>query len=192
MAWLVSLGEWGKWRRAAIPFVQGKRVLELAHGTGHLLGSLSDAGFEVVGIDLSPQMGRIARRQTGGRVSLVRGNGQRLPFHAQSFDSVVVTFPTPFILEQDTLLSLRRVLRDEGCVVIVPSGRLTGSGVIEQLISLAFAVTGQGGDATAYDGWRQAFAQAGFELDVHQVDLGKSAVTILVAQKNDSLPTVHC
>ncbi len=179
VAWLVSLGEWGKWRRAAIPFLQGKRILELAHGTGHLLATLRGEGFDVVGMDLSPEMGRIARRRTKGNVPLVQGGGQALPFQANAFDSVVVTFPTAFILEPETLFNLRRVLREEGCVVIVPSGALNGHGIVERLIDWAFAATGQRGGGDVFVEWGERFAAVGFYIEMEKVDLGRSWVVVL-------------
>ena len=60
VAHVVSLGEWQAWGRAVIPFLgpaapQGTplRLLELAHGPGHLHLTLRQAGYHVVGIDLS-------------------------------------------------------------------------------------------------------------------------------------------
>jgi len=61
VAWLVSLGQWKAWGRAAIPHLHGQRVLELAHGPGHLLVAMNRAGLSPVGLDLSPQMGRLAQ-----------------------------------------------------------------------------------------------------------------------------------
>ncbi|MGD1994820.1 MAG: hypothetical protein PVI59_16625, partial [Anaerolineae bacterium] len=37
VAWVVSLGQWNAWGRTAMPHLSGGRVLELAHGAGHLL-----------------------------------------------------------------------------------------------------------------------------------------------------------
>ncbi len=187
VAWLVSLGEWAKWRRAAIPFVRGERVLELAHGTGHLLNSLRDAGFDVVGMDASTAMGRIARRRTGARVPLVQGVGQQLPFQDGIFDSVVVTFPTPFIIEQATLVSLRRILGAQGRIVIVPSGTLKGKGVIKQIIDWAFAATGQREGSDVFADWRAHFDHAGLTLRISQVDLGRSWVVILVVDRAENV-----
>jgi ubiquinone/menaquinone biosynthesis C-methylase UbiE len=61
VAWLVSFGQWKVWGRAAIPRLRGPRVLEIAHGPGHLLVAMHRAGLEPVGLDFSPQMGRLAR-----------------------------------------------------------------------------------------------------------------------------------
>jgi ubiquinone/menaquinone biosynthesis C-methylase UbiE len=69
----------------------GGPVLELATGTGRVLIPLAKAGYEVVGVDLSPAMLEIARAKVGaepgiaGRVQLVQGDmrdlslGRRFP-----------------------------------------------------------------------------------------------------------------
>jgi len=60
----VSFGEWQQWGRAAMPFLpRTGRLLEIAHGPGHLHLALRQAGYDAVGIDLSPQMSRMARRR---------------------------------------------------------------------------------------------------------------------------------
>src|SRR5512139_2655394 len=63
VAWLVSLGQWQAWGRTVLKRVRGPRVLEIGHGPGHLLIALARSGhLQPVGIDLSPQMIRLARR----------------------------------------------------------------------------------------------------------------------------------
>jgi ubiquinone/menaquinone biosynthesis C-methylase UbiE len=66
VAWLVSFGQWKVWGRAAIPRLRGPRVLEIAHGPGHLLVAMHRTGLEPVGLDFSPQMGRLARAKLRG------------------------------------------------------------------------------------------------------------------------------
>src|SRR3972149_2134286 len=60
VAWCVSLGKWKAWGRTSIRHLRGQRILELAHGPGHLLISLRLAGYHPIGIDLSPAMSRQA------------------------------------------------------------------------------------------------------------------------------------
>jgi ubiquinone/menaquinone biosynthesis C-methylase UbiE len=67
VAWLVSLGQWQAWGRTALKWVRGPRVLELGHGPGHLLIALARSGRQPIGIDLSPQMIRLAQRHPAGR-----------------------------------------------------------------------------------------------------------------------------
>ena len=66
----------------------GERVLELAHGTGNLQLDLHAAGYTSIGYDLSPYMGRIARRKmrdNGITPHLARGMAQALPFDSLYF-----------------------------------------------------------------------------------------------------------
>src|SRR5690606_10626666 len=37
ISWMVSLGQWDRWRRQALRFVYGERILEAGFGTGGLL-----------------------------------------------------------------------------------------------------------------------------------------------------------
>src|SRR5512139_3093345 len=62
VAWLVSLGQWQAWGRTALARVRGPRVLEIGHGPGHLLIALARSDRQPIGIDLSPQMIRLAQR----------------------------------------------------------------------------------------------------------------------------------
>src|SRR5512135_1407430 len=60
----VSIGRWNDWILCTLPYVRGNRVLEIGHGPGHLQVNLrrSKPGLNI-GLDESPQMGRIARRR---------------------------------------------------------------------------------------------------------------------------------
>src|SRR5512147_1621186 len=100
VAWLVSLGQWQAWGRTALSRVRGSRVLEIGHGPGHLLIALARSGRQPIGIDLSPDMIQIARRnirRAGVNAPQVHCRVQALPFRSGVFDSVVSTFPTDYI-----------------------------------------------------------------------------------------------
>lgn len=199
VSWLVSLGEWRRWQLAALPFVAGPRVLEIAHGPGHMLLALARDGHQTAGLDLSEAMGRLARRRlrrAGIPAQLARGEVQRLPFAPGSFHTVLTTFPTAFIAEPETMDGVYRVLRPGGRFVIVPEGHLTGNSLLHRFIDWLFVITGQREGAFAVDEQRywpehstlwgafeRAMAGAGFQLDVHHISLRRSGVTVVVATK---------
>ncbi|MGB8982635.1 MAG: methyltransferase domain-containing protein [Anaerolineales bacterium] len=61
VAAVVSFNRWKDWVISVIPFIAGRRVLEVGHGPGHLQRALLSRNLIAVGIDESPQMGRLAR-----------------------------------------------------------------------------------------------------------------------------------
>jgi len=153
MAWsydlvsrIVSLGHWRDWQRAAVRYALGPRLLDLAFGTGNLLLDWHAAGIRPVGIDLSPQMARIAARKLraqGRPLALMQGRAQALPFAAAAFDSVVSTFPAGFILEWATVEEVGRVLRPGGRFVVVVNAYLTGRDLPSRFLEWLYTLTGQ-------------------------------------------------
>jgi ubiquinone/menaquinone biosynthesis C-methylase UbiE len=76
--------------------ISERRALDLGGGTGFASVQLARMGYEVVLLDCSEEMLRIARKQDGvasvaGRISFSHGDACRLPelFDAESFDVVV-------------------------------------------------------------------------------------------------------
>lgn len=144
----VSFGEWRNWGRAVLTQVPASaKVLELAHGPGHLHLYMREQGYDVVSLDLSAQMGRLlARRLERTGLSYdrhVQANAQTLPFADGQFDCIVCTFPTAFIFAPSTLAEMRRVLKPSGYFVVVPGVRLRKTDVATQFLRFAFRITGQ-------------------------------------------------
>ena len=187
VSWGVSLGNWRRWQRAGIPHLRvgrGQPVLELAHGTADLQLDLAQAGIWAVGLDLSPFMGRIAHRKlyrNGRDTRLVRGSAMQLPFPAGSYQAVVSTFPTEFIIHRDTLSEAHRVLKPGGRLVFVPNGMLTLANPLARFLEWLYQITGQRGP------WPrdplEAFRSAGFIPEMVVEELPGSRVWIVVAEK---------
>jgi ubiquinone/menaquinone biosynthesis C-methylase UbiE len=160
----VSVGQWNEWVLSAIPYLDGPRILELGFGPGHLQkalrhstllqaalneGKTSDRGLKVFGIDESVQM----VRQTVSRLAsssgyakltcLCRARAQALPYPAASFDNVVSTFPSPYILDPATLAEIFRILPPGGKLVIVLSAEITSQKSLHRAAALLFKLTGQ-------------------------------------------------
>jgi ubiquinone/menaquinone biosynthesis C-methylase UbiE len=132
-SWLVSLGRWSGWRRRALDYVVGQRVLEVGFGTGELLLELKARHLEVVGLDLSPAMHRVTARKLkrqGVEIPRVRASVQRMPFADGWFDSIVSTFPAGYILERATLQELARLLRPPNRITGSPGGRFIVVGMV--------------------------------------------------------------
>lgn len=189
----VSLGRWQDWGEAALPFVHEGPVLELGHGPGHLLVSMNRLGLQPVGIDLSPQMGRLAGERlnrNGILRRLARGRGQALPFADGSFNTVVAAFPAPYIIFPETLAEISRVVHPDGRLVIVPEAELTGSGPLVGLLEWLYRITGQRSDSRpdgdAAEGfWNRALA-GHFSVTIHTVAQPSSLVTVIVAERYEA------
>jgi len=115
VSWLVSGGRWREWQGETLPFLRGRDVLEIGVGPGHLLAELPARGFHAVGLDRSPAMLRRARQ----RGTVVGGDARALPFVEDSFDSLLLTFPSGYIYGVAFWSEVSRVLRPGGVVVIL-------------------------------------------------------------------------
>ncbi|RNJ26970.1 class I SAM-dependent methyltransferase [Halosegnis longus] len=78
--------------RALAP-LEGKKVLEVACGTGRFTAMLAEAGADIVGVDISApmlQQGRQRARELGveDHLQFMRGDAARLPFPDDHFDAV--------------------------------------------------------------------------------------------------------
>ncbi len=179
VAWTVSLGSWQKWIETIVPFVEGP-ALEIGFGPGHLLLSLRQKNTPALGLDESPQMVRLAAHRlnkNGYHPGLVRGDAQRLPFAGQSFQQVVMTFPSEFIFKSTTLLEIHRVLRPSGAVLVLPVAWITGRKPMERLLSWVNHIAGQAPD------WDPAVLEPlkdmGFEPSSQIINLPNSKVMLL-------------
>ncbi len=189
---LVSLGQWRKWIRTIIPYLEGEHILELGHGPGHLQRFLLEGGLFPFGLDESAPMGRLARRnlhRTGyTQHRLTRALAQSLPFPANTFTTVVATFPAEYIFDARTLSEVRRVLLPNGKLVILLSAWPNSRSLPGRFFAWLFRITGQ----TTQTGQRferrvrQPFEQAGWRVKVESLNLPNGRLTILHAQNNQT------
>lgn len=121
------LGQWVKWQQAVLPRLQGKRVLEVGCGTGSLLTVILQRGYKAVGVDASVAMLEQAQKKlnaAGFSGRILQAKAQQLPFPDESFETVVSTFPSEYILDVETLKEIQRVLYPGGRLVIVDTAIL--------------------------------------------------------------------
>jgi demethylmenaquinone methyltransferase/2-methoxy-6-polyprenyl-1,4-benzoquinol methylase len=124
---VLSFGLDRGWRRRTVRALQlgdRPRVLDLATGTGDLAVEIArmHPGATVIGLDPSRAMLAIAqrklvRRDLAGRVTLMRGDAQHLPFRNCEMDAATIAFGIRNV--PDRLAALREMAR-----VVRPGGRI--------------------------------------------------------------------
>jgi len=189
VSWTVSAGQWRTWQRSTLPFLPGRPVLEVAHGTGNLLLDLVSLGLQPIGLDRSPSMSRIASRKLKRRlgsqelpVPLVRGSAEALPFAANSLSTVVSTFPTEFVVQANVIAECYRVLRPGGAFVCVPVAQITGRAIVDRCAAWLFKVTGQSASSW-FAPLLGRLSAAGFRARLEQVSQPRSRVMVIIAEK---------
>jgi len=101
----------------------GRTVLDVASGTAGVALQLADrTDARIVGVDLTEQMLRqgqanVAAAGRAGRVRLVTGRAEQLPFPDRAFDALTFTYLLRYVQDpQATLTELARVVKP-GAVV---------------------------------------------------------------------------
>ena len=185
---IVSRNEWRAWTRAAIPFLRGTRILEIAFGTGNLHLDLYAAGYKPYGIDLSPYMHEITARKFRSRnlmPQLARADVCALPFPSDFFSTLVMTFPPGFVFNPLAMREMYRVLEPRGVLVWVDAAYLEPDAWWARVINRAFQVTGTSAPASARTGALEAAQRAGanWTWQVETVRTRASRVQVFLARK---------
>jgi demethylmenaquinone methyltransferase / 2-methoxy-6-polyprenyl-1,4-benzoquinol methylase len=116
---VLSLGQDPRWRRflvSHVPAGPDAHVVDVACGTGLVTRELVRRwGCRVTGVDQSPEMLAGARARIGaasGRVELLEGRAEQLPFADAAFDGLTCTYLLRYVEDVPaTLTELARVLR---------------------------------------------------------------------------------
>ncbi len=124
---VLSLGQDPLWRRFLVSRLprDGGHVLDVATGTGLVAAELRRRGFSVTGLDQSPEMLEVAHRRFrgDGRVELVEGSAESLPFGDAHFDHLTVTYVMRYVDDPGaTLTEQARVVRPGGTVASLEFG----------------------------------------------------------------------
>lgn len=187
VSWIVSVGRWKHWVLAASSVLEGPKILELGFGPGHLHAHMSQKGFQVFGLDESPQMARLTLRKLlnlGMPNRIVRGLAQNLPFTSDVFNCVVATFPTNYIFQPATLDEIYRVLAVQGKLVVLIASSITGKSLADRFVSLLFHLTRQNPSAQEIETTiLLPFIHAGFDVSTFELYQDSSRLIFIHALK---------
>lgn len=163
-AHLLSLGQDPRWRAFLVSRLDvdaGDRVLDVATGTGAVaIQLLRTHGCGVVGVDQSAEMlaaarVRIARADLSGRIELVEGHADELPFEDGTFDGLTFTYLLRYVDDPArTLRELARVVRPSGTIAGLEFGiprRALWRALWELYVRIGLPVAGR----AISPGWRE-------------------------------------
>ncbi len=116
--WLGRMNNWGRHMADALDAAPGRRILDVAAGTGTSGMALTGRGARVVACDISQGMLSVGRHRHPG-MEFVVGDGRRLPFADGVFDAVTISFGLRNIADPEAALAeMLRVTRPGGRLVV--------------------------------------------------------------------------
>jgi ubiquinone/menaquinone biosynthesis C-methylase UbiE len=154
-----------------------RRLLDIGCGTGHHMASFRQRGFEVAGVDGSPDMLNHARALNPGS-EIHQADVDRLPFADGSFDYIVCVEVLRYVPEWSACLrEMARVLKPGGIslATAAPVFSLNGYALVNRLALIAPAgkLVRLKQFFTTSGSLRRHFRAAGFAtVDVHGVYSG--------------------
>lgn len=134
---LQSFGLHRWWKRRLLQLAEpapGRRVLDLCCGTGDVALALAARGAEVVGLDFSAAMLKMAieraskasthNQANASPIQWVRGDAQNIPFPADTFDVVTVAYGLRNLADwRRGLEEMLRVTRAGGRLLVLEFGK---------------------------------------------------------------------
>ena len=93
------------------------KLLEIGCGTGLFLDTLYQMGFDVTGIDNSPEMIMAARERFGNRAELHLGHGEHMGYSDNEFDYAFLWSVLEFTSEPEAMLAEAARVAEKGLLI---------------------------------------------------------------------------
>jgi demethylmenaquinone methyltransferase/2-methoxy-6-polyprenyl-1,4-benzoquinol methylase len=124
------------WRKHVVALVKegnAQKVLDIATGTGDLAIMMAKADIsDVTGLDISPGMLNIGIQKVkdeglNGKIDMVIGDSEKLPFEEGTFDAITVAFGVRNFENLELgLREILRVLKPNGSLIVLETSQPTG------------------------------------------------------------------
>jgi len=110
------------------PSAGGRRsLLDIGCGTGHWSVFFAEQGFEVIGVDISPEMISVARARNALHCRFDVADVMKLPFLNESFDVVSAMAVLEFVPDaRQVCMEMIRYLKSGGCLMVGVLNRFAG------------------------------------------------------------------
>jgi ubiquinone/menaquinone biosynthesis C-methylase UbiE len=193
VAWLASSGQWKTWIKSIQPHIHGEGLLELGVGPGHLFSSMQNGQSNVIGIDISLKMIKLAKRnylKGAGRhgtcsPGLIVAASQSLPFQFEIFDTIYATFPTEYITNNETLVGVYRLLKPGGELIVLLAADPNGNNLSSLCLKLLYRLTGHsaGMEAETFKVLNDRLSAFGFIPDIFWEQRDNTRLLFISARK---------
>ena len=125
------------WRRRAVRIIsqlyQNPEILDVATGTGDLaITAMRTNPLKITGIDISQKMleigkDKIRRKGFSGKIELMHGDSENIPFEDDLFDVSMVAFGVRnFSDPLKGLMEMKRVTRNGGMILVLEFSKPSG------------------------------------------------------------------
>jgi SAM-dependent methyltransferase len=121
---------------AVVGLAPGRRVLDLAAGTGKLTRQMRPYGVACVAVEPSPSMREVFARVVPG-VPVVGATAERIPMAAATVDAVVVAQAFHWFDAPVALAEIARVLRPGGRLALIWNERDETDPMVDELVRIS-------------------------------------------------------
>lgn len=102
---------------------QGTKILDIATGTGSQAFAFAEIGYDVIGIDLSEEMLKVAKKINKYKnVEFKNADAANIPFQDNYFDVTCISFALhdmPISIREKVLSEMLRVTKKSGIITVV-------------------------------------------------------------------------
>lgn len=155
----------------------GARVVEVAGGTGNFISKFAEITDDLTIVDLTEGMLRVAR-ENHPDIQLVAGDGARLPLRSGSVDLAMTAQALHHIHEPVPVIKeMRRVIRSDGCVLVVDQVATEKLEEVEALTELEIVRDPSHAVSRPPSALRMVVQAAGLEIVDEKIHVGEQTLS---------------
>jgi ubiquinone/menaquinone biosynthesis C-methylase UbiE len=115
--------------------LDGKKVADIGCGTGALSRKMAMRKADVIGVDSSTELLRFAiefNKSKNYKIPYVQGSSESTGLLESQFDLVTVMRAWHWFDREKAIIEIKRILKEKGTLIVIDSGFLAGSAVVEK------------------------------------------------------------
>jgi ubiquinone/menaquinone biosynthesis C-methylase UbiE len=128
-------------------FLDGKKVADIGCGTGALSRKMALRKANVIGVDPSTELLQHAidfNRTKNYKIPYVQGSSESTGLLESQFDMVTVMRAWHWFDREKAIIEIKRILKEKGTLIVIDSGFLAGSPVVEKTFEVLSKYVGGG------------------------------------------------